>query len=92
MSIRVLPLPKVTGIWQHEVSKYPDIVRVPMSDGKVIRYVLDVEQPAPVLREKLRRFRNTCVGYGMKKPEDEATPDRPARKKYRNHFTTEEER
>ena len=45
--IRILPLPKVTGIWQHEFSKYPDIVRVPMSDGKVIRYVLEVSQPRP---------------------------------------------
>ena len=78
--IRILPLPKVTGIWTYDGSKYPDIVRVPMSDGKVIRYVLDIEQPAPVLREKLRRFRNTCVGYEMKKPEDAATSDRPERK------------
>ncbi|MBO7711179.1 MAG: hypothetical protein J6S83_11965 [Lachnospiraceae bacterium] len=47
--IRILPLPKVTGIWTYDGSKYPDIVRVPMSDGKVIRYVLDVEQPRPRL-------------------------------------------
>lgn len=78
--IRILPLPKVTGIWQHEFSKYPDIVRVPMSDGKVIRYVLDVDQPAPVLAEKLRRYRNTCIGYEKKKPEDAGTSDRPVTK------------
>lgn len=41
--IRILPLPKVTGIWTYDGSKYPDIVRVPMS------YVLDVEQPRPRL-------------------------------------------
>ena len=48
-SIRILPLPKVTGIWTYDCSKYPDVVRVPMSDGKVIRYVLDVSQPRPRL-------------------------------------------
>ena len=92
MSIRILPLPKVTGIWKYEWSKYPDAVRVPMSDGKVIRYVLDVEQPTPVLAEKLRRFRNICTGYKNEKPEDAGTSDRPVRKRYRNHSITEEEK
>ena len=31
--IRVLPLPKVTGVWDHDVSRYPDRVRIPMADG-----------------------------------------------------------
>ncbi len=75
--IRILPLPKVTGIWNHDCSKYPDVVRVPMSDGRVVRYVLDVEQPAPVLRDKLDRFREKCIGYEMKKPEDAGTSNRP---------------
>ena len=45
--IRVLPLPKVTGLWQYENSKYPDVIKVPMSDGKVITYRMDVQQPHP---------------------------------------------
>lgn len=61
--VRVLPLPKVKGVWNHDFSKYPDLIKVAMSDGKVVNYRLDVEQPAPVLRENLHRFRNICVGY-----------------------------
>ena len=45
--VRVLPLPKVTGLWQYENSKYPDVIKVPMSDGKVITYRMDVKQPHP---------------------------------------------
>jgi endonuclease/exonuclease/phosphatase family metal-dependent hydrolase len=37
--IRVMPLPKVTGIWEHDCSRYPDTIRIPMSDGKVITFV-----------------------------------------------------
>ena len=88
--IRVLPLPKVTGIWKHDFSKYPDAVRVSMSDGKVLKYVLDVEQPAPVLRGKLDRFRELCIGY--EKPADAATPNRPRRKIIQGKYTTEGEK
>jgi hypothetical protein len=45
--VRVLPLPKVTGLWQYENSKYPDVIKVQMSDGKVITYRMDVQQPHP---------------------------------------------
>ena len=48
--IRVLPLPKVTGVWEHDSSKYPDLIKVPMSDGKVIRYHIDIEMPHPCFR------------------------------------------
>ena len=73
--IRVLPLPKVTGVWQHDESRYPEIIRVPMSDGRVISYRMEVEQPAPVLREQLDRFEKTCFGgYGYK-----VRPKRPGK-------------
>ena len=52
--IRILPLPKVTGVWEHEVSKYPDRIRVPMSDGKVITYHIDVEMPHPCFEAAIR--------------------------------------
>ena len=92
--IRVLPLPKVTGIWRHEFSRYPDMVKVPMSDGRVISYVIDVDQPAPVLRDSLERFHKMCIGYQAEKekPADAATPDRPTKKKYRNHYNTKEDK
>ena len=61
---RVMPLPKVTGIWEHDFSTYPDIVRVPMSDGKVVNYYRDIDQPAPVLGKLLDHYNLTCqVGY-----------------------------
>lgn len=87
MSIRVLPLPKVTGIWQHDCSKYPDVIRVPMSDGTVVRYTIDIPQPAPVLRKSLDSFSEICVGY--EKPADAGTSDRPAKKGLRGKYTTE---
>ena len=63
--IRILPLPKITGVWRHEFSRYPDMVKVPMSDGKVVRYVIDVEQPGPVLRDGLEKF-DEVIGYERK--------------------------
>jgi len=54
--IRVMPLPKVTGVWKHDCSKYPDIIRVPMSDGKVVKYVIDVELPHPALVAALKNL------------------------------------
>ena len=44
---RVMPLPKVTGIWKHDCSRYPDEIRIPMSDGKVVRYQISGEMPHP---------------------------------------------
>ena len=45
--IRVLPLPKVHGEWAHDDSKYPETIKVPMSDGRVVTYRIDIEQPHP---------------------------------------------
>ena len=61
---RALQLPKVTGIWKHDSSKYPDVIRVPMSDGTVVKYVIGIEQPSPAfLRDGLDKFTEMCVGY-----------------------------
>ena len=69
--IQVFPLPKVLPEWAHKFGKYPDAIRVAMSDGKVLRYVLDVPQPAPVLREQLDKFTKLCVGYPAENVEKE---------------------
>ena len=69
--IRVMPLPKVHGTWIHDSSKYPDVVRIPMSDGKVIRYRIDIEQPHPQLLEAIENIRN------MKRAGDAATSTGP---------------
>ena len=60
--IQVLPLPKVTGIWQHDCSKYPEIIRVPMSDGTVRTYLLSVEMPHPALAAAIDNI-NKMEGY-----------------------------
>lgn len=44
---RVLPLPRVTGVYEHDSSTYPDRVKIPMSDGQIVQYRIDVEQPHP---------------------------------------------
>lgn len=50
----MLPLPKVTGIYQHECSKYPDKIKVPMSDGTVVTYYIDVKIPHPCFSAAMR--------------------------------------
>jgi len=45
--IRVMPLPMVHGEWEHEDSKYPETIKVSFSDGKVISYRIDIQQPHP---------------------------------------------
>ncbi len=42
-----LPMVGVAAEWDHASSVYPDTLRVPMSDGKIVKYRLDVEQPHP---------------------------------------------
>ena len=61
--IRVLPLPKVTGIWEHDTSQYPDKVRIPMSDGKVVTYRIDVNLPHPAFVDAMENVRKMRVGY-----------------------------
>jgi hypothetical protein len=67
MSIRVLPLPKVTGIWQHDCSKYPDVIRVPMSDGTVVRYNPEIEHPGFI--KAIGNIKNMKIGYERKEEE-----------------------
>jgi hypothetical protein len=70
--VKVLPLPKIDARYGPMGGKYPERVRIPMSDGKVISYRIEIQQPAPVFRERLDRFRKLCIGYV--KPADKA-PD-----------------
>ncbi len=64
------PLAKVAASWEHPFSVYPDTLRVPMSDGKIVKYCLDVKQPHPSfvkamgLLEKLPVYGGTDIpGY-----------------------------
>ena len=56
--IRVMPLPKVTGVWEHECSRYPDRIRIPMSDGKVVTYTIAVDMPHPCFEAAMRSLDN----------------------------------
>lgn len=63
--VQVLPLPKVKGYWKHECSRYPDIIKVPMSDGKVITYHIDVDLPHPccvAMNEGMKNLKKMAGG------------------------------
>ena len=63
------PLVDVVPIFEHDFSVYPDGVRIAMEDGKVINYWKDVELPAPVFRQALDHYNETCqIGY--RRPEE----------------------
>ena len=64
--IRVMPLPKVTGIWEHDCSRYPDTIRIPMSDGKVITYRIDTKIPHPCFDAAMKNVKNMAIGYERK--------------------------
>ena len=64
--IRVLPLPKVTGFCDHDVSRYPDRIRIPMSDGQVVTYHIDVEMPHPCFEAAMDGLDRMVVGYRAK--------------------------
>ena len=63
---RIFPLPEVTGIWKYDASTYPEIIKVPMSDGKVIKYVMDVDMPHPSFDAAIGNLRKMKVGYQYK--------------------------
>ena len=84
--IRVMPLPKVTGVWDHDASRYPDRIRIPMSDGKVVTYNIDVSMPHPCFEAAMKNVMN------MKRAGDAATSTgREQKSIYRAHCSTERE-
>lgn len=70
IDIQIKPLnPQVAGIWENAWSDYPDLLRIPMEDGKVITYIRQIEQPHPAVKKciDLIRIMNDCT-YGGYKP------------------------
>ena len=60
------PLIAVSPQWDREMSIYPDRIRVPMEDGKVVDYVLDIRQPHPSIEgavETIRKWNQQDQGY-----------------------------
>ena len=68
MSVRIIPnIPKVKAHWCHRCSEVPDWLEVPMSDGRIVRYYPQVEQPAfRKSLEIIRNMKNVEVGYERK--------------------------
>ena len=65
---RIRPLIDIGPIWEHESSRYPDVIRVPMRNGAVIRYRIEMEMPHPSFTAAMDNVR-TIVGYQYKEPE-----------------------
>ena len=63
---RAEPLVRIRPIYDHAWSIYPDRVKVPMDDGKVIEYQVVIKFPEPVMRSWLDRFNQVCFGYRRK--------------------------
>lgn len=48
IEIQIKPLNQTVAVtWENAWSDYPDTVRLPMEDGKVITYRREIEQPHP---------------------------------------------
>ena len=59
---RSRPLVRVNSIFEHQWSHYPDRIKVPMDDGRVIEYQITINLPEPVLGKMLDRFNHICLG------------------------------
>ena len=85
---QIKPLnPSVAAIWEHEGSDYPDLIKLPMEDGRVISYRREITQPHPQCMTAVDIIRlmkdSTYGGYKgkhAKKPADAGTSNRQAQK------------
>ena len=63
--IRVIPdIPRIRAHWDRRSMEIPTRLEVPMSDGKVVRYVPDVKQPGFV--KAMENLRSMKIGYERK--------------------------
>ena len=59
------PLVAVTAIWEKDSkSDYPETIRIPMDDGHVVSYKLDVEQPHPCFLNAMELLKKMPTGMG----------------------------
>lgn len=65
--IRIVPnIPQIKAQWCRRSSDIPDVLMVPMSDGSVVQYYPQVDQPA--FRESLKIIKNMkCSAEGYTK-------------------------
>ena len=62
MSENIKALPEVACFYEHDWSQYPDLIKVTMSNGRVIPYRIDIRQKRSVLRDQMARFTELCKG------------------------------
>lgn len=66
---RIRPLLEISGTWWKSSSTYPELLRIPMRDGRVIRYVMDAQPIAiHVGKDGWRKTGYEIVGYQYKEP------------------------
>ena len=54
---------KAVPIYEHNISKHPDRIRVSFKDGSTAVYVLETEQPHPAVVESIEIIRKWNNGY-----------------------------
>ena len=59
-------LPQPVGNYEHAWSTYPDSLRVSFENGKTVKYVIEIQQPEPVLGKMLDRFAEKYLVGGYK--------------------------
>ena len=61
--LRPRMLEKPVEIYDYEISKYPDRLRVSFADGRTFVYELRAEQPHPVIEENIKIIRKMKESY-----------------------------
>lgn len=63
---RAEPLVTVQAVYDSEWSEYPDAIRVPMDNGHVVTYRIDMELPNPAFLTAMATLKS-MVGYPKKR-------------------------
>ena len=61
----------VAPIWERDSSDYPDLIKVPMEDSKVITYRREIEQPHPQCMKAVDLIRKMAESEHGYKPRHE---------------------
>ena len=70
MADRSRPLVPLRAIWgKDSISKYPETLRIPMDDGTVVNYVIDVQQPHPCFTKAINYIKGYPHGRHEKNPD-----------------------
>jgi len=60
---RVRPLVPIRAIWDKDsISDYPETVKIPMDNGHVVTYRIDIQQPHPHFMDAMEILKNMPAG------------------------------